>query len=101
MAMNLIKRLVIWTVVATPVGVAVGSGVSALWGQDADIDRATAGFNGGVAGAWLGLIGAWAAAITTRVASAPLKRAGGSELLTGVVIVAGLLLIGLGLLATA
>ena len=99
--MGLLKRLVIWTLVATPVGVGVGALVSTIWGEDADIDRATAGFNGAVAGLWLGLIGAFAAALTTRIARDSLRRAGGSELLTGTVIVIGLLAVGLGLLVVA
>ena len=99
--MAFLKRLVIWTVVALPLGTGIGAGVSSLWGQDADIDRATAGFNGAVAGFWLGLIGAVVAAATTRIAREPLRRAGGSECLTGGVIVFGLLTVGLWLLTLA
>ena len=99
--MGLLIRLVIWTFVATPVGVGVGALVSTIWGEGADIDRATAGFNGAVAGLWLGLIGALVAALTTRIARDSLRRAGGSELVTGAVIVIGLLAAGLGLLVIA
>ena len=96
--MGLLKRFIIWTVLAVPLAIGIGALVSSLWGPDADIDRATAGFNGAVAGFWLGLIGALTAALTTRIARDPLRRAGGSECLTGAVIVFGLLAIGLGLL---
>ena len=99
--MALLKRLIIWTLIALPLGIGIGAGVSSLWGEDADIDRATSGYNGAVAGFWLGLIGALAAAITTRIARDALRRAGGSELLTGAVIVLGLLVAGLGLLTLA
>ena len=99
--MALLKRLIIWTLIALPLGIGIGAGVSSLWGEDADIDRATSGYNGAVAGFWLGLIGALAAAITTRIARNALRRAGGSELLTGAVIVLGLLAAGLGLLTLA
>ena len=99
--MGFLKRLVIWTVVAVPLGIGIGAGVSSLWGPDADIDRATAGFNGAVAGFWLGLIGALSAAATTRIARDLLRRVGGSECLTGGVIVFGLLAVGLWLLTLA
>ena len=99
--MGFLKRLIIWTVLAVPLGIGIGAGVSSIWGEDADIDRATAGFNGAVAGFWLGVIGAVAAAATTRIAREPLRRAGGSECLTGAFIVLGLLAIGLGVLTLA
>ncbi|MCY4582841.1 MAG: hypothetical protein OXE50_08635 [Chloroflexi bacterium] len=99
--MAFLKRLVIWTVMAVPLGMAIGAVVSLTWGPDSDIDRATAGFNGAVAGFWLGLIGAVAAAATTRIAREPLRRAGGSECHTGGVIVFGLLAVGLWLLTLA
>lgn len=99
--MGFLKRLIVWTLLAVPLGIGVGAGVSSLWGEDADIDRATAGFNGAVAGFWLGLIGAASTAATTRIARGPLRRAGGSEFLTGAFIVIGLLAIGLGLLTLA
>ena len=99
--MGFLKRLVIWTMVALSLGVGIGALVSSIWGEDADIDRATAGFNGAVAGFWLGLIGAFTAAATTRIAREPLRRAGGSECLTGGIIVFGLLAAGLGLLTLA
>ena len=96
--MGFLKRLIIWTVLAVPLGIGIGAGVSSIWGEDADIDRATAAFNGAVAGFWLGIIGALSAAATTRIAREPLRRAGGSECLTGAVILFGLLAVGLGLL---
>ena len=99
--MAFLKRLIIWTLLAVPLGIGIGAGVSSIWGEDADIDRATAGFNGAVAGFWLGVIGAVAAAATTRIAREPLRRAGGSECLTGAFIVLGLLAIGLGVLTLA
>ncbi len=99
--MGFLKRLIVWTVVAVPLGIGIGALVSLTWGPDADIDRATAGFNGAVAGFWLGLIGAFVAATTTRIAREPLRRAGGSECLTGGIIVFGLLAVGLGLLTLA
>lgn len=99
--MAFLKRLIVWTALAVPLGIGIGAGVSLTWGEDSNIDRATAGFNGAVAGFWLGLIGALAAAATTRIAREPLRRAGGSECLTGGVIVFGLLAVGLGLLTLA
>ena len=99
--MGFLKRLVIWTAIAVPLGIGIGALVSLTWGPDADIDRATAGFNGAIAGFWLGLIGALSAAMTTRIARDPLRRAGGSECLTGGIIVFGLLGVGLWLLTQA
>ena len=99
--MGLLKRLVIWTVIAVPLGIGIGAVVSLTWGPDSDIDRATAGFNGAVAGFWLGIIGAVFAAVTTRIAREPLRRAGGSECLTGGAIVLGLFAVGLWLLTLA
>ena len=93
--MGFLKRLIVWTLVALPLSIGVGALVSSLWGADADIDRATAGFNGAVAGFWLGLIGALSAAVTTRIAREPLRRAGGSECISGAVIVLGVLAAGL------
>lgn len=97
--MALMKRLIVWTLAAAPFGAAVGAGVSAYWGPGAEIDRVTAAANGAIAGFWLGLIGAFAAAATTRVAREPLRRAGGSEFATGAVIVIGLLAAGLAFLS--
>lgn len=99
--MSLLKRLVAWMAAALPLGVAAGAGVSAYWGPDAAVDRATAAVNGALAGFWLGLIGAVAAAVTTRAAREPLRRAGGSEIATGAVIVGGLLAAGLAFLSLA
>lgn len=96
--MAFLKRLIIWTALAVPLGIGIGTVVSLTWGPDSNIDRATAGFNGAIAGFWLGIIGAVVAAVTTRIARDPLRRAGGSECLTGGVIVFGLLAIGLWLL---
>ena len=96
--MGFLKRLIIWTVLAVPLGIGIGAGVSLTWGENSNIDRATAGFNGAVAGFWLAIVGAVVAAATTRIARDPLRRAGGSECLTGAFIVFGLLAIGLGLL---
>ncbi|MCY4448985.1 MAG: hypothetical protein OXE02_09125 [Chloroflexi bacterium] len=96
--MAFLKRLIIWTALAVPLGIGIGAVVSLTWGPDSNIDRATAGFNGAIAGFWLGIIGAVVAAVTTRIARDPLRRAGGSECLTGGVIVFGLLAIGLWLL---
>ena len=72
--MAFLKRLIVWTLLAVPLGIAIGALVSLTWGPDSDIDRATAGFNGAVAGFWLGLIGAFVAAATTRIAREPLRR---------------------------
>ena len=99
--MAFLKRLVIWTVAAVPLGSGIGAVVSLTWGENSNIDRATAGFNGAIAGFWLGLIGAVVAAATTRIAREPLRRAGGSECLTGGVLVFGLLAVGLWLLTRA
>lgn len=99
--MAFLKRLIVWTVVAVPLGIGIGAVVSLTWGEDSNIDRATAGFNGAIAGFWLGLIGALSVAATTRIAREPLRRAGGSECLTGGIIVFGLLAAGLALLTLA
>ena len=99
--MGLLKRLIIWTLLAVPLGAGIGALVSLTWGENSNIDRATAGFNGAVAGFWLGIVGAVVAAVTTRIAREPLRRAGGSECLTGGFIVFGLLATGLGLLTLA
>ena len=99
--MAFLKRLIIWTALAVPLAIGIGAVVSLTWGPDSNIDRATAGFNGAIAGFWLGIIGAVVAAATTRIARDPLRRAGGSECLTGGVIVFGLLAVGLWLLTRA
>ena len=99
--MGLLKRLIVWTLAAVPLGVVAGAAVSAYWGANAAVDRVSAAVNGGIAGFWLGLIGAVAAAVTTRAAREPLRRAGGSETATGAVIVIGLLAVGLAYLLMA
>ena len=81
-----------------PIAVAIGTGLSTFFGEGAHTDRATAAFNGGVAGLWLGVIGAVSATLTTHVARGTLKGAGASEFVTGITIVGGVLVIGLGLL---
>ena len=89
-----IKRLVIWLLLSLPVGIAFGAGFSAYLGDGADLDRFTAAGNGGIAGAWLGLLGAVSAATTTTIAHDRLKGARASEFLTGLVVSYGLLLMG-------
>lgn len=97
--MDLLKRLIVWMLASVPLGAATGAVVSAYWGADAAVDRVTSAVNGAIAGFWLGLIGAVAAAVTTRAARAPLRHAGGSEFATGAVIVIGLLAAGLAFLS--
>lgn len=99
--MAFLKRLIVWTLAALPLSIGAGAAVSAVWGEQAAIDRSTAALNGGLAGLWLGVVGAVAAAATTRIARGALQRAGGSEALTGAVIVGGLLGVGLALLTLA
>jgi hypothetical protein len=92
------KQAILWIFLSLPAGVAAGALVSAFWGQNSDIDRFTAAFNGGLSGAWIALIGAFAAAGTNAVAHDRLKAAGGSWFLTGLVISYGLIATTLGLL---
>ena len=82
-------------IIALPVCAGIGAGVSVFWTEDGRVDMATAGFNGATTGLWLGLFGAIAAAITNYFARYRLKKANGSELNTGLVIVFGLAVIGL------
>lgn len=88
----------LWVLISLPVGMAAGALVSAVWGENAEIDRFTAAFNGTVSGAWIGLVGAFAAAITNTIARDRLKAAGGSEFLTGLAVSYGLIAIALALL---
>ena len=98
MTWRFVKRVMLWVLISLPVGIAVGALVSAVWGEDADIDRFTSAFNGAVSGAWIGLVGAFAAAATNTIAHDRLKVAGGSEFLTGLAVSYGLITIALALL---
>ena len=92
------RRLAGWLAVSLPVGIGAGAAVSMLWGENAEFDRLTSVVNGAQAGAWLGAVGAWMAALTTTVARRALRQAGGSELLTGAIVSFGLIGVGLALL---
>ena len=96
--LRFIKRLVGWLALSLPVGIGAGVGVSMLWGENAEFDRLTSAVNGALSGASLATVGALMAVVTTLVARGSLQRAGGSELLTGVIVSYGLIGIGLSLL---
>ena len=98
MIWRFIKRAILWVFLSLPVGMGAGALVSLFWGEDADIDRLTAAFNGALSGAWIALVGAFAAAVTNTVAHDRLKAAGGSDFLTGLTVSYGLIAIALGLL---
>ena len=53
------KRFAIWLVPSLIIGIAFGSVFSLYFGDGADLDRFTAAGNGAIAGAWLGLFGAF------------------------------------------
>ncbi len=90
-----VKRLVLWLVIALPIGAGSGAAISVFWTEDGRVDMATAAFNGTVIGLWLAFFGAIAAAFTNYFGQAQLKRVGGSEFITGMTIVIGLIGIGL------
>ena len=92
------KLLIGWLFLSEPVGIAVGAGFSAMYGEGATTDRFTSAVNGALAGAWLALFGALMAATTITVARERLKAAGASNLLTGVIVSYGLIVTGLLLL---
>ena len=96
-----IKALIVWLVAAVPVGIGAGALVSAFIPEDAAVDRATAAYNGLLAGLQLAALGGIAAAITTTVARRSLQRAGGSELVTGAIVAYGVIAVGLLLLLVA
>lgn len=96
--MPFIKRFALWLVLSLPVGIGAGAVFSAFLGDGADLDRFTSAGNGAIAGAWVGLIGALAAAATTTVARARLKDAGGSQFFTGLIVSYGLIIAALLLL---
>ena len=98
MIWRFIKRAMLWVLLSLPVGIAAGALVSMYWGEDADIDRFTSAFNGGLSGAWIAVVGALAAAGTTTIAHDRLRAVGGSEFLTGLTVSYGLIAISLGLL---
>ncbi len=97
----LLKRFVGWLVLSLPVAVAAGIPISIFYGQDGTLDRYTSGFNGAVAGAWLGVLGALSASIVTVLTRDRLRAAGGSEILTGALVSYGLISIGFALLLLA
>jgi hypothetical protein len=93
-----VKRLVLWLFLSLPVGMLAGAVFSAFLGDNAAQDRFTAAGNGVLAGAWTGVIGAFAAAATTTISRARLKEAGGSQFLTGLFVSFGLIVAALLLL---
>ena len=95
---SFIKGFVLWLILSVPIGLAVGAVFSAFLGQGAEIDRFTAAGNGAIAGAWIGLVAAWAATTTTTLARPRLKNVGGSELVTGLLVSIGFIIGALGLL---
>jgi imidazoleglycerol phosphate dehydratase HisB len=92
------KYLILWLVLSEPVGIAVGAGFSAAFGDGASLDRFTSAVNGALAGAWLALFGALMAAATITIAHRRLQTAGASNVLTGAIISYGLIFAGLLLL---
>ena len=99
MAKAFLKRLVLWLVLSLPVGIAAGALVSLYFGERAELDSFTAMANGGLTGAWLGLLGGVGAAATTAISRDRLREAGGSECITGAVVSYGLIAIALVILA--
>jgi len=89
-----IKRFAIWLPPSLITGIAFGAGFSAYFGDGADLDRFTAAGNGSIAGAWLGLFGAMGAAGTTGYARDRLRSVRGSEFQSGLVVSAGLIVVG-------
>lgn len=98
MVWRFVKLAVLWVLLSVPVGIGAGSLASAYLGDNAEIDRFTAAFNGGLSGAWIGLVGAFAAAATNTVAHDRLTAARGSQFLTGLIVSYGLIAVALGLL---
>ena len=91
-------RLVLWLVLSLPIGIGAGVLVSIYFGEGADTDQFTAAGNGALTGAWLGLVGGVAAAVTNTATRQTLREAGGSECVTGAVVSYGLIGISLVLL---
>jgi drug/metabolite transporter (DMT)-like permease len=96
--MAFLKREIAWLLASLPVGIALGAAASAYFGEDAALDHLTSAANGAQAGAWLALVGATAAAATTVLTRDRLRRAGGSEVLTGVIVSLGTIIAGLAML---
>ena len=96
--MAFLKGGIAWLLVSLPLGIALGAAASVYLGEDAAFDRLTFAANGAQAGAWLALVGATAAAATTVLARDMLRRAGGSEVLTGAIVSLGTIIAGLAIL---
>lgn len=96
--MGFVKKLLLWIVLALPIGAGAGAVISVFWTEDGRVDMATAAFNGTATGLWLAIFGAIAAALTNYFAQNRLRLVGGSEFLTGITIVIGLLVVGLAVL---
>jgi len=92
------KYLVLWLFLSEPVGIAVGAGFSAAFGDGASLDRFTSAVNGALAGAWLALFGALMASATITLAHRRLRAAGASNMLTGAIVSYGVIFAGLLLL---
>ena len=96
--MAFLKGEIAWLLVSLPLGIALGAAASSYLGEDAALDRLTSAANGAQAGAWLALVGATAAAATAVLTRDVLRRAGGSEVLTGAIVSLGTIIAGLAML---
>lgn len=90
-----LRRFALWFMLAVPVGVLAG-GALTFWESDtADFFRAVEIIGGAIIGGFLGAFGAAAATVTTLASRTALRRAGGSELLTGAIVAYGIVIMGL------
>ena len=92
--MRLVKRLLRWLLFSVPVGAVAGTLLGVFDTDSGSNLRTSVVVSGTITGIELGILGATMAAVTTTVFKRTLERAGGSRLLTGVVVSGGLMALG-------
>ncbi len=92
---RVVRRLVLWLVLAMPVGIVAGTAIAFLDSGTDDFFRAVAIVGGGAIGGTLAVGGALAATATTVIGRGALRRTGGSEFLAGAIVAYGVIVVGL------
>ncbi len=94
----LLKRLIRWNLLLVPIGAVTEALLEFFGAGDESLVRWVLAIEGGLFGAALGLVAGSTAALTNTVFADLLRQVGGSERLTGLVVSAGILAVGLVLL---
>ena len=92
--MRLVKRLLLWLALSVPLGTGVGVLLAYVETVSGDFLRSSKLLTGGILGAELGVLAGAMAGGTSALFRDTLRRERGSELLTGMVVLAGLLAVG-------